>query len=167
MRRDSAPSPDGFGVSFYKQFWGLIKDEVMQLVNDFYLGNLGIARLDYGVITLLPKVKDANTVKQFRPICLLNVSFKIFTKLLLGRLTNLVEKLFSKNQSAFIRGRYILDSVVTLHEVLHEMRQKKLRGVVLKIDFEKAYDSVRWDFLEQILDRKGFHPTMRDWIMQT
>ena len=94
------------------------------------------------VITLIPKIKEANNVKQFRPICLLNVSFKIFTRLLMNRLTLLADKIISKNQSAFIKGRYILDSAVTLHEVMHEMQSKKLKGVIFKIDFEKTYDSI-------------------------
>ena len=125
MKEDSAPGPDGFGVAFFKNFWEMIKDEIIDMVNDFYLGNLDISRLNYGVITLLPKIKNANTVKNFRPICLLNVCFKIFTRLLLGRLTSLANKLIGRNQTAFIKGRAILDSVVVLHEVLHELRHKK------------------------------------------
>ena len=60
----------------------------------------------------------------------------------MNRLTLLADKIISKNQSAFIKGRYILDSAVTLHEVMHEMQSKKLKGVIFKIDFEKAYGEV-------------------------
>jgi len=63
MKEDSAPGPDGFAVSFYKEFWETIKDELLSMVNDFYLGKLDIARLNYGVITLIPKIKEANNVK--------------------------------------------------------------------------------------------------------
>lgn len=77
MKENTTPGPDGFSVTFYKNCWEIIKDEFMQMVNDFYMGALDIARLNYGV-TLIPKVQDANDVKQFRPICLLNVSFKIY-----------------------------------------------------------------------------------------
>jgi hypothetical protein len=86
------------------------------------MGNLDITRLNYGVITLIPKVKDVNNVKQYMPICLLNVSFKIFTKLLMGRLTNYANKLISQSQTAFIRGRHIVDRVVILHETMHELK---------------------------------------------
>ena len=71
MKENTAPRPDGFSVSFYKQCWEVIKDDLMLMVNDFYMGHLDISRLNYGVITLVPKVKEANNVKQFRPICLL------------------------------------------------------------------------------------------------
>ena len=82
MKENTDPGPDGFGVTFYKYCWEIIKGDFMDMVNDFYLGNLDIERLNYGVITLVPKVKDANNVKQFRPICLLNIIYKIITKVL-------------------------------------------------------------------------------------
>jgi hypothetical protein len=106
-------------------------------------------------------------VKLFRPICLLNVSFKIFTRLLYKRLSGFATKLISPHQTAFIRGRYIVDGAVMLHDVVHELRSKNLKGVILKIEFEKAYDSVRWDFVEEIMMRKGFDPKLRGWIMNT
>jgi hypothetical protein len=87
MNEDSALGPDGFGVAFYKKCWNIIKGELLEMVNDFYMGNLDISRLNYGMITLIPKIKEANNVKQYRPICLPNVSFKIFTKLIMNRLT--------------------------------------------------------------------------------
>jgi len=125
MKENTAPGPDGFSVTFYKYCWEIVKGDFMDMVNDFYLGNLDIGRLNYGVITLIPKVKDANNIKQFKPIHLLNVSFKIFTKFLLDRLTVVAGKLVSKWQSAFIKGRYILDGAVMLHEIMHELRARK------------------------------------------
>jgi hypothetical protein len=167
MKENTAPGPDGFGVSFYKNCWGTIKGELMNLMNDFYLNNLDIERLNYGVITLVPKMAYANSVKQFGPICLLKVSFKIFTKLLMDRLTNFATKLIDPSQTAFIKERYIVDGAVTLHEIVHELKRKKLKGVILKIDFEKAYDSIRWDFVEEVLEKKGFDNKLKEWIMSS
>lgn len=121
MKLNSAPGPDGFSSAFYKACWGVIRQDFMNLIEDFNKGNLDIARLNYGAITLIPKVQDAFNVKQFRPICLLNVSFKILTNLWLNRLAAVVDKLIDKGQTAFIKGRYILDGVVILHETLHEL----------------------------------------------
>ena len=67
-------------------------------------------------------------------------------------------------QTAFMQGRNILDGVVILHEMVHEMHRKKLNGVILKIDFEKAYDKVKWSFLQQILRMKGFSDEWRAMI---
>ena len=110
----------------------------MLMINDFYMGNLDISRLNYVVITLIPKVKNANIVKQFRLICLLNVSFKIFTKLLTDKLTHLANKLISGVQTAFTKGRYILDGAVMLHEIVHDIKVKKKQGVLFKIDFKNV-----------------------------
>jgi hypothetical protein len=138
MKEESAPGPDGFSVRFYNNSWEVIKMDIMAMVNDFYLERMDLARLNYGVITLVPKVTDANSVKQFRPICLLNVSFKLFTKLINDRLAGVAKKLISPSQTAFIKGRYIVDGAVMLYEIVHEVIRKKLQGVILKIDFEKA-----------------------------
>jgi predicted phosphoadenosine phosphosulfate sulfurtransferase len=67
----------------------------------------------------------------------------------------------------FIRGRYIIDGAVMLHEIVHELSRKKMDGVVLKIDFEKAYDSINWDFIEEVMERKGFNTQLKSWIMST
>ena len=138
MKENTAPGPNGFGVTFYKKCWNLIKGELMEMINDFYLGNLDLTKLNYGIVTLVPKVVDANNEKQFRPICLLNVSFKIFTKLVMDRLTEVAGKIISPSQTAFIKGRYILDGAVMLHEIIHELQTHKEEGVIFKIDFEKA-----------------------------
>jgi hypothetical protein len=122
MKENTASGPDGFGVCFYKSCWEIIKGELMELMNDFYLQNLDVGRLNDGVITLIPKSQEANNVKHFRPICLLNVSFKIFTKLLMERLTGYANKLISANQTTFIKGRLIVDGAVILHEIMHEVK---------------------------------------------
>jgi hypothetical protein len=140
MKENSAPGPNGFSVSFFKNFWEMIKEDMTKMFQDLWDHKLDMKRLNFVVITLVPKIKEANTIKHFRPICLLNVDYKCFTKVLTNRLVPVVRKIISKNQTGFIKGRNILEGVVVLHEVLHELHRSKARGLVLKIDFEKAYD---------------------------
>jgi hypothetical protein len=125
---------------------------------------LPLFRLNFGVITLLPKKEDASRIEQYRPICILNVSFKIFTKVGTNRVTGLARIVIRPTQSAFIPGRNILEGVVVLHETIHELHHKKLDGVLFKIDFEKAYDKVKWSFLQQALRMKGFPSLWCDWV---
>jgi hypothetical protein len=113
---------------------------------------------------LVPKVREANSIKQYRPICLLNVDFKKFPKLLMDRLAPMASKLISTNQTTFIKGRNILEGVVILHEILHEFRIFGRKGILFKIDFEKAYDKVKCEFVQEALYRKGFP---LKWIQQT
>jgi hypothetical protein len=115
---------------------------------------------------LVPKVKEANNVKQFRPICLLNVRFKIFTWLMMERLTSFTATLLSPSQTAFTRGRHIVDGVVILHEIVHEIKGGVCQGD-LQNRFRKAYHKVRWDFLEEVLTTKGFASKVKGWIMST
>jgi len=167
MKENSAPGPNGYGVVFFKKFWEYIKEELKSMFTYFYNDKLDIKRLNYGVITLVPKLKEANNIKHFRPICLLNVDFKCFTKVLTNRLGPVAKKIISKNQTGFIKGWNILEGAVVLHEVIHELKSSKKKGLILKLDFEKAYDRVRWSFLEQVMIGKSFLVTWISWVMET
>lgn len=131
---------------------------------DFHNGTLDVSRINYGVITLLPKVNDANKIQQFRPICLLNCLYKWITKVLTLRISPFAEKLICREQTAFMKSRNIMSGVMALHEILHETKRKKKVGVVLKLDFEKAYDKVDWDCLFSCLKFRGFSEKWCDWI---
>jgi hypothetical protein len=145
-------------------FWEVIKKDLMAMFDSFYDGLLPIHSTNFGTIILIPKSSDVNSIQQYRPICLLNVSFKIFTKVLANRLTTVANKVISPTQSAFLPGRNIMEGVVVLHETLHELHRKQLDGVVFKIDFEKAYDKVKWPFAKQTLRMKGFDDKWCDWV---
>lgn len=125
MKANTAPVPDGFPIGFFKNMWPMLKDLVKELLDDMCKGELDLGRLNYGVISLLPKIKDANTIKQYRPICLLNVILKILTKAVTMRASEYAGNVISKTQTAFIPGRSILEGVVILHDVLHELDTKK------------------------------------------
>jgi hypothetical protein len=110
------------------------------LVQEFQNGGLDLFRLNFACLTLIPKVEEVVDMKHFRLISLLNCSFKIFGKLLTLRLESVYQRLVAKEQSAFIKGRYILESVVIAHEVVHSLHKLKEAGVIIKLDYEKAYD---------------------------
>jgi hypothetical protein len=95
---------------------------------------------------------------------MLNVSFKIFTKVLENRLKLVACRITMPSQSTFLPGRYILDGVVVLHETIHELKRRKQSGVILKLDFEKAYDKVNWEFLLQVLRMRGFPTVWCQWM---
>ena len=109
---DGAPCSDEFSFLFYQHFWDLIKQDLMSLFKLFEMGELNLYRLNYTIITLITKQNEAKHLKKFRPISLINCSFKIFAKAMNNRLIKIVDRLISSNQPAFIKGRYILESVV-------------------------------------------------------
>lgn len=167
MKMNSALGSNGYTVAFFQKFWDTIQGDLMCMFQDFWEEQLDIKRLNYGVIILVPKVKEANSIRQYRPICLLNVDFKCFTKVLTNSLVPITQRVIRENQTGFIKGRNILEGVVILHEVIHELQTTKQKGLILKIDFEKAYDRVRWTFLEQVMIGKGFPSTWVNWVMNT
>jgi hypothetical protein len=164
MEHNKAPGPDGFLAEFFQVFWEIIKEDLMALFKDFHEERLPLYSLNFGVITLLPKIVEAKQIQQYKLICVLNVCFKILTKVCTNSLNRIAQKVVSPSQTAFMPGRNIMEGVVILHETIHELHTKKQDGVIFKIDFEKAYDKVKWSFLQQTLRMKGFSPKWCRWV---
>lgn len=110
-------------------------------------------------IALIPKVKNPESISQFRPISLCNFSYKIISKILANRLKKWLPKIIEPEQSAFVQDRQIQDNILIVQEVLHQMRITKRRRkhqAVLKLDMQKAYDRVEWDFVRDCMLKMGF-----------
>lgn len=111
------------------------------------MGTVDISRLNYSAISLIPKVKGADNIKLFRPITLINVPFKICAKAYATRLAPIAQRVIAQSQTAFLKGRNILEGPIALLEIVHELKRTKQKGVLLKLDFEKACDRVNWEFM--------------------
>ena len=161
---NKSPGPDGFNFAFFKQFWYLIKNEVRIFFDKFH-GNEAFQRslLSY-FVTLIPKVKSPLSLKEFRPISLLGSLYKILAQVLAGRLSKLMNSVISKSQSAFVKGRHLVDGVLIVNEVVEVARLRNQECLILKVDFEKAYDSVEWSFLVYMLRRVGFAEKWIAWM---
>nr|GEY79406.1 RNA-directed DNA polymerase, eukaryota [Tanacetum cinerariifolium] len=109
-------------------------------------------------IALIPKVADAKVVNDFRPISLIGSLYKVVTKILANRLATVMSDLVSDTQSAFVSNRQILDGPFILNVILAWCKRKKKHALIFKVDFTKAYDSVRWDYLLDVLLAFGFGP---------
>lgn len=98
MKKNKAAGPDKILIEFYQSCWGIIKAGIIRLFDDFYNQRVDTSRINYGIITLLPKIKDASKIQQFRPICLLNCLYKLITKTLTIRLELVADKLIHNTQ---------------------------------------------------------------------
>lgn len=158
-----APGPDGFQPVFYQRCWETVGASVVRFVLLFFqTGTLPEGTND-ALVVLIPKVLKPESITQFRPISLCNVLFKIITKAMVGRLKSIINKLIGPAQASFIPGRLSADNIVVVQEAVHSMRRKEGRKgwMLLKLDLEKAYDRVRWDFLEDTLRAAGLS---EDWV---
>jgi hypothetical protein len=100
----------------------------MRIVRIFEKEGSGLSRLNYALITLIPKEEGARTLKKFRPISLTHCSFNVFAKALNSRLAEICDMLLACNQTAFLKGRFILASVVSVHEIIHETVKNDKKG---------------------------------------
>lgn len=163
---NGVPGPNGFSFLFYQTYWELIKSHLMWFIRDFEAGSLNVYRLNFATITMIPKEPNAIDMNKFRPISLSNYVVKIFTKAMTTGVSPICYRL-SPNQTAFIKGRFILQSVVMAHEVIHEIHRAGTSGLILKLDYEKAYDRVTWEFHVKMLTSRGFGSKRTGWICST
>ncbi|WVZ77498.1 hypothetical protein U9M48_025357 [Paspalum notatum var. saurae] len=165
MPSDRAPGPDGFNRAFYKAAWGTIKQDIMAALGTFYRGNGGgFSALNNGLIVLLPKRQDASSPSDYRPIAMVHSFGKLVSKILAVRLAPLLPGLMSCNQTAFVRGRALHDSYKFVQAAAVYFRKMKIPVAMLKIDISKAFDTISWSFLLDVLQALGFSRRWRDWI---
>ena len=168
MGANRTPGPDGFSAVFYQKFWEDIKDDLMQEVSSFFDGDGLDTTHNHTNLYLIPKVYPPTGMKEFRPIALCNVAYKIFTKILVNRLKKHLSNIISENQNAFIPGRVITYNIVIAHEIFHSLKARKRQAtsyMAVKTDITKAYDRLERRFLEKTMMYMGFDAKWISWIM--
>ncbi|GKC30851.1 RNA-directed DNA polymerase, eukaryota [Tanacetum coccineum] len=164
---NKSPGPDGFTFEFFKKYWRFIGPDFCEAVEHFFKYGSFSKGCNSSFIALIPKVMDAKFVNDYRPISLIGSVYKVVTKILANRLATVIAGLVSDTQSAFVADRQILDGPFILNEVLDWCKRKNKQAMFFKVDFAKAYDSVRWDFLIDVLEAFGFGSTWCNWIRGT
>lgn len=165
LPNDRALGPDGFTALFYKVAWGVIKHDIINAFNALWsLDARSFNLVNDALMVLLQKREHPVTLKDYRPISLMHSFSKLFTKCLARRLAPRLGEIVAPNQSAFIRGHAIHDNFRSVQLACRYLHSKKFPAVLLKVDIAKAFNSVAWLFLLEILEHIGFPRQWRNWI---
>ena len=161
---DKAPRPDGFSISFWQESWNLVKGEIVEMFREFHEKETFTRSLNTTFIVLIPKKCGAEDLRDFRPISLVISLYKLLAKVLANKLKRVVGKVVSKAQNAFVKGRQITNASLVANETIDYYQKKWEKGIVCKLDIEKAYDSINWQFLRKVMQHIGFGPKWGRWI---
>ncbi|KAL9959711.1 hypothetical protein ACROYT_G033060 [Oculina patagonica] len=165
MNPDKTPGTDGFPAEFYKVFWKDIAPFLISALNyAFDSGCLSVSQRR-GVIKLIPK-KDAELyfIKNWRPITLLNTDYKIAAKSIANRIKRVLPNLINHDQTGFLKGRFIGENIRLIDCIIQYATEKNIPGLLLFIDFEKAFDSLEWSFIYDTLRTFGFGASLTNWV---
>ena len=165
FQSNKSPGGDGFSNEFFETFFYLIGINLLNSYNEaFTKGQLSISQRR-GVICLIPK-DDSNLTElsNWRPLTLLNVDYKILAKAIGQRIKSKLSSLIHSDQTGFIKGRFIGQNVRLLNDIMEYTEAKNLPGILLFIDFRKAFDTIEWNFLHKCIELYNFGPNIRKWI---
>jgi hypothetical protein len=164
MGPNKAPGPDGLT----QEHWDLVGPSVIAVVLNFLNGGIMVEDINKTMIVLIPKINNPQTMKQFRPISLCNVIYKICSKVLANRIRGFLDDIILEEQSAFVPGRLITDNVLTAYECTHYLKRKKGKkgACAIKLDMAKAYDRVEWAYLQGIMLKLGFDVNFVERVMR-
>lgn len=153
-------------MMFFQKGWKFLKGDIMKFMKEFYSN----CKLGYGVncsfVALIPEKENPTSLFDYRPIGLINSLYKVLSKVLANRLKQVLPTVIDKAQSAFVGGRSILDGVLIANEAVDWWKTSKKKGIILKLDFQKAYNIVNWNYLLQMLDSFGHGPRWIRWMKE-
>ncbi|CAA7020367.1 unnamed protein product [Microthlaspi erraticum] len=167
LPRNKTSGPDGYSAEFFTGTWAIVGPEVVDAVKEFFTSGRLLKQWNSTTLVLIPKIPNASSTADFRPISCLNTLYKVISKLLASRLQQILLQVISPSQSAFMPGRLLSENVLLATEIVHGYNWRNIepRGM-LKVDLRKAFDSVRWDFVLATLKAIGIPNSFVNWINQ-
>lgn len=154
---------DGFNFNFFKSCRDLVKQEVIGFVQEFYINAPFPKAITASFLALIPKRDNLHSLSNYKPISLIGSIYNIITKILALRLKRVLGKFISTCQSSFLPNRQIMDGVLVDNEII-DLAKRRDQCLLLKVDFEKAYNSVSWKYLDYMLGWMGSNCVWRRWM---
>ena len=164
MGNNKAPSVSGFNKEFVLFFWDDLGEIIVDYVNESFRAGKLFVNQRRGILTLLPKAGDQKQLKNKRPICLLDIVYKIIAKVLARRLSLVIKKIVEPDQTGSLKGRNIQDNVRLIQDLIYYTEMDDVPGILCALDFKAAFNSVEHNFLFHVLSSFGFGETFISWI---
>ena len=164
MKSNKSPGLDGLTSEFYKCFWNDVKYLFYNSLKNVYDNKEMSFSQRLAVMTLIHKKGDKKLLKNYRPLSLTNTDYKIIAFVFARRLQKIIDNLINKNQSAYIKGRFIGENARLILDIFDYCEENNYDGILLFLDFEKAFDSVEWNFLIKSLEKFNFGREFITWI---
>lgn len=148
MKNDKSPGADGFTVEFFKFFWADLGEYITRSINDSYNKGEFTNIQKLGIITCIPKPdKNRQFLKNWRPITLLSVIYKIASGCIAEKLKTKLLTIINDDQTGFLKGRFIGENIRIVYDIMSYTEFSDIPGLLMLVDFEKAFDTVSWDFI--------------------
>ena len=157
MSKNKSPGSDGFSVEFYLHFWNDIKHFFFQMSAESVQANILPRTLSEGILTLVPKAnRPRSEIKSYRPITLLNVSYKIIAAAIAKRFKKVLPTIIDKDQTGFMSGRFIGDNTRLTYDLIQELKKEDRSALFLSLDIEDAFNAVDWEFAKMVMRKRNF-----------
>lgn len=164
IAKRKSPGSDGLHMEFYARFWGVLGHDFVTVLNDcYYTGSLSLSQRR-SIISLIFKKGDRLDPRNWHPISLLNVDYKLAAYVLAGRLLRVIHLVVAPNQTCGVPGRFITENVALLRDVVDYATLSNVPIAILSLDQEKAFDCVDWSFMRATLRKMGFAPSFIRWV---
>jgi hypothetical protein len=164
MKKNKSPGLDGLTVEFYSKFWNVLGPILVKVYNESFKNEVLPNTLNKSVMALIFKKGERSQISNYRPISLTNVDYKLLAFVLSARLQTVIGSLVSSDQTAYIKNRYLGTNIRLIEDIMEFFDTFERGGLLLGVDFEKAFDSLEWDFLHKTLDWFGFGDSFKKWV---
>lgn len=165
MPSNKSPGPDGYPSEFFRTAWPVLRHDFTVAVQSVFRYRFLPKGVNSTILPLVPKKVDSLEMKDYRPIACCNVLYKVVSKLLANRLKIILSDIIAENQSAFIKGRLLMENVLLASELVKNYHKDTVTPrALMKIDISKAFDSVQWSFVLRSLEALGILEKFIRWI---
>jgi len=164
MKKNKSPGLDGLTVEFFQTFWHLLGKLLCDIYNESYITGKLPQSMRISVMTLIHKKEDRDDIANYRPISLTNVDYRILAFIMSNRVQAVIKDIISSDQTAYIKGRYMGTNIRLISDIIDYYDIENKSGILLNLDFIKAFDSLEWDFLNETLKHFNFGDSFIGWV---